>query len=83
MRVQVRNNLARPVSLAISNGRLYWADRALNKIFSSSLSDAVDSVPTVEVEHIEDLVDLALFDVSSQPQPRLFLHIIHTRSCEL
>ena len=65
----MRVNLARPVSMAISNGRLYWADRALKRVFSSALSDAKTSEPTTEVSHIEDLVDLSLFDVAAQPSP--------------
>ena len=65
----MRVNLARPVGMSIVGGRLYWADRALRRVFSAALSDVKTSVPQTEVSHLDDLVELALFDVAAQPQP--------------
>lgn len=64
----IRRNLPNPMGLALLKGTVYWVDRNLATIFRASKLPGNVTAPETVKSGLDSLRDIAIFDVSTQPQ---------------
>lgn len=64
----IRRNLPNPMGIAVHMGDVYWVDRNLQTIFKASKLAGNNSLPTRVRTNLQKLRDIAIFDISNQPQ---------------
>ncbi|XP_064102114.1 low-density lipoprotein receptor-related protein 2-like [Macrobrachium nipponense] len=63
----IRRQLPNPLGLALSNENIYWIDRNLATIFRASKYPGNTTQPEIFKTNMENLRDIAIFDISNQP----------------
>lgn len=64
----IRRNLPNPMGIAVHMGDVYWVDRNLQTVFKASKLPGNTSLPTSVRTNLQKLRDIAIYDISNQPQ---------------
>ena len=63
----IRRNLPNPMGIAVLRNTVYWVDRNLGTVFRASKLPGNNSLPEKVKSGLDNLRDVAIFDVSIQP----------------
>lgn len=64
----IRRNLPNPMGIALLKNTVYWVDRNLGCIFRASKQPGNTTLPEKVKTGLDNLRDVAIFDISNQPQ---------------
>ncbi|XP_017778488.1 PREDICTED: low-density lipoprotein receptor-related protein 2 isoform X2 [Nicrophorus vespilloides] len=64
----IRRNLPNPMGIAVHMGDVYWVDRNLQTVYKASKLFDNNTLPTKVRTNLPKLRDIAIFDISNQPQ---------------